>query len=180
MWWSFRVKWTHWNRNGEALWPRGLSASYFRMVFKERWLRGPQCRSLPSPSLPPLAFPPSPIPLPPLTFLGFFLLLLFSQNSSWLPRRLRLLGVWCHPAEGALGADLGMTMENSGRARRTAFFTKGWLCTIWVSRWPKGQLIDPPWIVWKKKNPACSLHKTLWRSPVSVLHSGGRCGELIV
>lgn len=83
MWWSFRVQWTHWNRNGEALWPHGLSASYFRTVFKERWLTGPQCRNLPSPSLPPLAFSPSPIPLPPSDLFGF-LVFLFSQNSSWL------------------------------------------------------------------------------------------------
>lgn len=150
MWWSFRVQWTHWNRNGEALWPHGLSASYFRTVFKERWLTGPQCRNLPSPSLPPLAFPPSPIPLPPLTFLGFWLFCSLRTPVGSTSKRTETVGGWCHPAEGALGADLGMTMENSGRARRTASFTKGWLCTIWVSRWPKAQLIGPPWIVWKK------------------------------
>lgn len=89
-------------------------------------------------------------PFPLWSFWVFGCFVLSELQLALLPRGLRLLGVWCHPAEGALGADLGMTMENSGRARRTASFTKGWLCTIWVSRWPKAQLIGPPWIVWKK------------------------------
>lgn len=179
MWWSFRVQWTHWNRNGEALWPHRLSASYFRTVFKERWLTGPQCRNLPSPSLPPLAFPPSPIPRPPLTFLGFWLFCSLRTPVGSTSKRTETVGGLMSSSRGRswsrFGYDHGKLWEgkkDSFLYQRVTLYYLGFTLTQSTAHWSSLNCL--------KKNPACSLHKTLWRSHVSVLHSGGGCGELIV
>lgn len=157
MWWSFRVKWTHWNRNGEALWPRGLSASYFRMVFKERWLRGPQCRNLPSPSLPPLAFPPSPIPLPPLTFWVFCCCsslrtpVGFQEDWDWwgsdvIQQRALLEQIWVWPWK-TLGGQGGQLPLPKGDFVLSGFHVDPKESSLVILE------------LSGKKNPACSLTK---------------------